>query len=333
MPERNHFNTKKAVRELLSGKPPEEVYAKVLRGKRMSELDIYDFARSHLDFPNNTDPRKAIVNTYFTALSIDAGILLGQVTVPGDGFPFRLADASERDMVDRYLEPLFISTYGVLTMNISSLAHPRVQKPHTELVHSKLNRWANPAIGEIVPLLSRVLSGTGTLLKTNGPDYPALLRDVAIASTGEVPTYDQLLDLMVSSAAVLSLPAAKDVAYINSVRSAVGSVDGWEDRLVYRRDRFSFDASGSVPKVVIGPASRVLIERDWIGKKAAKAEPETPGTDGILSYILRLLGKEKVKPSTIITGCPAMHGGLIDSALDLYVRSVRTRALPESPQS
>lgn len=333
MRERNHFNTKKAVRELLNGKPPEEVYAKVLRGKRMPELDIYDFARSHLDPPNNTDPRKAIVNTYFTALSVDAGILLAQVTVPGEEFPFRLSDPSERDMVDRYLEPLVISTYGVLTMNISSLAHPRAKKPHTELVHSKLNRWANPAIGEIVPLLSRVLSGTGTLFKTNGPDYPALVRDVAIASTGKAPTYDQLLDLMVSSAAVLSLPAAKDVKYINSVRSAVGSVDGWEDRLVYRRDRFSFDASGSVPKVAIGPASRVIIERDWIGKKAAKAEPETPGTDGILSYILRLLRKEKVRPSTIITGCPAMHGGLIDSAVDLYVRSVRTRALPESPQS
>jgi hypothetical protein len=220
MPERNHFNTKKAVRELLSGKPPEEVYAKVLRGKKIPQLDIYDFARSHLDSPNNTDPRKAIVNTYFTALSIDAGILLAQVTVPGDSFPFRLADQSEKDMVDRYLEPLVISMYGVLTMNVSSLAHPRVQKPHTELVHSKLNRWANPAIGEIVPLLSRVLSGTGTLLKANGPDYPALVRDVTISATGEAPTYDQLLDLMVSSAAILSLPAAKDVTYISSVRRA-----------------------------------------------------------------------------------------------------------------
>ena len=329
MSERIHFNPKRAVTRILKQEPVTLVFAEAVSRGRLPSVKLSDFSQSHLQSPGSYDPKKDIVSTFFTALCIDAAILLRSRHLPGETLPFKLSDPAQGAHINLYLEPLFVETYKALKADVGLLSEGSTPKPHFEMVYDSLSRWVKPSKEDVLGELGGRLSIEGSLLKTNGLDYQALLREVYLSSTAELPSYDQLFKLVTSSSAVLTLPASKDVPYINDFEGLAFESKPLGSVGKYRRDNFVLETREDNLKVIVRPDIRTVIESSW---KAKSRRRQGKREGGRAERIWRkfVLGQMQADDPVRISGCPAMHGGLIDAALELYVRTGRARIIPES---
>lgn len=330
MPERTHFNPKRAVARILRREPATLIFAEVASSGRLPKLVLSDFTQNYLMSPHIYDPKKDIVNTFSTALCIDAAILLWSRDLKGAALPFKLSDPAEGAQINLHLEPLFMESYKAMKADVSLLSEGSTPRPHFNLVYDSLSKWVKPSRDDVLRELGSNLNKNGTLLKVNGIDYQALLREIYLDSTAELPSYDQLFDLVRSSSAILTLPASKDVPYINDFGGLVFETGRFGDLTgKYRRDKFILETRGDIIKVILRPNVRTSIERSW--KPRVRIRPEKKEWGRIEKTLRKLvLGQIQTDDPARITGCPALHGGLIDAALELYVRTGRARAIPET---
>jgi len=301
-----HTNPGKAVELLMRNVPPEDVFAAVLKGRHMPIMGLHDLAIHHLESPASRDPKKPIIGALLTAATIDVALAMRRKQLVTPVLEFALNERVDDLEIELSLVPLLRETRKVVASTGADFKLGLTNRPHFDGVFKSLEKYISPDHHHTLLAIGGRVEFEGDIFIDAGVDYQSLLTKVFTDKVKRPPTYGELLDLVESSLQILTIPASKDLPFTGIVQQEVFE-RGKNGRSTskYISENYYLDTSGEPAKVVVKPEVRVKMERRW--------KSEQPWNK---------YGKQE--DPVQITGCPALHGGLIKEAILFYTNAVRT---------